>query len=50
MRDLTITLFQTDLAWEDIDTNIAAFDKKISRLSGQRDFIKRLENPAVHLL
>ena len=39
MRNLTITLFQTDLAWEDIDTNIAAFDEKISRLSGQRDLI-----------
>lgn len=39
MQDLIITLFQSDLAWEDIDTNISAFDEKISRLSGQRDLI-----------
>jgi len=39
MQDLTITLFQSDLAWEDIDTNIAAFEEKISRLSGRRNLI-----------
>ena len=39
MQDLTVTLFQSDLAWEDVDTNIAAFDEKISRLAGRRDLI-----------
>ena len=39
MQDLTITLFQTDLAWEDIDANLAHFDEGIEALTTPTDLI-----------
>ena len=31
MQDLSVTLIQTDLFWEDIPGNLAAFGRKIDR-------------------
>ncbi|PKN05447.1 MAG: amidohydrolase [Deltaproteobacteria bacterium HGW-Deltaproteobacteria-9] len=39
MQDLTITLIQTELFWEDIPANIAMFDKKIDSISAKTDVI-----------
>lgn len=39
MQDLTVTLIQTQLVWEDIDANLAAFDKKIDDISEITDVI-----------
>lgn len=39
MQDLTVTLIQTELLWEDIESNIAAFDEKIDRLNEDTDLI-----------
>ena len=39
MQDLTVTLIQTQLVWEDIDANLAAFDKKINDISEKTDVI-----------
>jgi len=30
MQDLKVTLIQSDLAWENIDSNLAEFDTKIT--------------------
>jgi len=39
MQDLTVTLIQTQLVWEDIDANLAALDKKIDDISETTDVI-----------
>ncbi len=39
MPDLKVTLIQADLAWEDIDANLAAFEKRISDLSDETHLI-----------
>jgi predicted amidohydrolase len=39
MHNLTITLIQTELYWEDIAANIAMFDKKIDSISEKTDVI-----------
>lgn len=39
MQDLTITLIQTELVWEDIAANLAMFDRKIDSISEQSDVI-----------
>lgn len=39
MQDLTITLMQTALYWEDIEANIHLFDQKIDNLTDQTDLI-----------
>lgn len=39
MQDLTVTLIQTELFWEDISANLAMFDKKINAISGETDLI-----------
>jgi omega-amidase len=39
MQDLTITLFQADLVWEDIDANLAHFDEGIDALTAPTDLI-----------
>ncbi len=39
MQDLTLTLIQSELAWEDIPTNLSRFDKKIDALEGSTDAI-----------
>ena len=39
MQDLTITLFQANLAWEDIDANLAHFDEGIDALATPTDLI-----------
>ncbi|MGV8057207.1 MAG: amidohydrolase [Smithellaceae bacterium] len=39
MRDLTVTLIQTELFWEDIPANLAMFDEKIDAVSGPTDII-----------
>lgn len=39
MQDLTITLIQTELLWEDIAANLAMFDRKINAISEQPDII-----------
>ena len=39
MRNLTVTLIQTALFWEDIDTNLAAFDEKINGIQEDTDLI-----------
>jgi hypothetical protein len=33
MQDLTVTLIQTELFWEDIPANFAMFDQKINAVS-----------------
>jgi len=39
MPDLNVTLIQADLAWEDIDANLAAFDKRINDLRDETHLI-----------
>ncbi len=39
MQDLMVTLIQADLAWEDIDANLAMFDDHIDDLKEQPDLI-----------
>lgn len=39
MQDLTVTLIQTELFWEDIPANIAMFDDKIDGISEKTDVI-----------
>jgi len=39
MRDLKITLIQTELVWEDIDANLASFDKKIDAICEETHII-----------
>ena len=39
MRDLTITLIQSDLHWHDIDANLAMFEEKIWQIEGKPDII-----------
>lgn len=39
MRDLKITLLQSDLHWEEIDANLAAFEEKIWRVGQDTDVI-----------
>lgn len=39
MRDLKITLIQTELSWEDISANLEMFDKKIDMIEGKTDLI-----------
>ena len=39
MRDLKVTLIQTDLAWEDIGANLAGFDKKIETITDDTHLI-----------
>lgn len=39
MPDLTVTLMQTDLVWEQIDANLAMFDARIDRLDTPTDLI-----------
>ena len=39
MRDLKITLIQTEVVWEDINANITLFDEKISAIREKTDLI-----------
>ncbi len=39
MNDLKITLVQTELFWEDIESNLSMFDKKIDRITEDTDLI-----------
>jgi omega-amidase len=39
MQDLTVTIIQTELFWEDIPANLAMFDKKIDGISEKTDVI-----------
>ncbi len=39
MKDLTATLIQTELIWEDIPANLAMFDRKIDGISEKTDII-----------
>lgn len=39
MQDLTVTLIQTELFWEDIAANLAMLDKKIDSISEKTDII-----------
>jgi predicted amidohydrolase len=39
MQDLTLTLIQTELAWEDILTNLSRFDAEIDSLASATDLI-----------
>ncbi len=39
MQNLTVTLIQTELFWEDIPANLAMFDKKIDSISEKTDVI-----------
>jgi len=39
MRDLTVTLIQAELFWEDIPANLATFDKKIDSIAEKTDLI-----------
>lgn len=39
MRDLKITLLQSDLYWEEIDANLAAFEEKIWQIGQDTDVI-----------
>ena len=39
MQDLTITLIQTELFWENISANLTAFDKKIDAIEEKTDLI-----------
>ena len=39
MRDLKITLIQTEMVWEDINANITLFDKKISAIKEKTDLV-----------
>lgn len=39
MQDLTVTLVQANLIWEDVDANLKAFDKKIDGIEQDTDLI-----------
>lgn len=39
MRDLTITLLQSDLYWEEIDANLSSFEEKIWQIGRDTDVI-----------
>ncbi len=39
MRDLNVTVIQEELVWEDIEANIAVFDKKLDTLHEKTDLI-----------
>lgn len=39
MQDLTVTLIQTKLFWEDISANLTAIDKKVDSISEKTDLI-----------
>lgn len=39
MQDLTVTLIQTELSWENIDANIERFDEKIDSIAETTDLI-----------
>ena len=39
MQDLTLTFIQADLAWEDTETNLANFDRKIKSIHEPTDLI-----------
>ncbi len=39
MPDLTVTLIQSELAWEDIDANLAMFDDKINSIDAPGDLV-----------
>ncbi len=39
MQDLKINIIQADLVWEQPDSNLANFDKKLHGLAGQQDII-----------
>ena len=39
MRDIKITLIQTELFWEDIDANISLFNEKISAIGEKTDLV-----------
>lgn len=39
MKDLTVTVVQADLVWEDVQANLKSFSKKIEDLSAQTDLI-----------
>ena len=39
MQDLIVTLIQTELFWEDIPANLAAFDEKIDGIGDETDLI-----------
>jgi len=39
MQDLTVTLIQTEIIWENIPANLAMFDEKIDRISEKTDVI-----------
>lgn len=39
MQDLTITIMQTELVWEDIDANLSRFDARIDSLERPTDLI-----------
>jgi omega-amidase len=39
MQDLTVTLVQTHLAWEDIDANLDLFDTRVDGIQGPTDLI-----------
>jgi len=39
MPDLNVTLVQMDIAWEDVDRNLAMLDRKLTPLKGRTDLI-----------
>jgi omega-amidase len=39
MQDINVTLIQCELAWEDRDVNLAAFNHRLSLIEGQTDLI-----------
>lgn len=39
MSDVKVTLVQMDIAWEDVDRNLAALDHKLASLNGRTDLV-----------
>ena len=39
MSDLNVTLFQTELVWEDVEANLTAFQAKIDSISNSTDLL-----------
>jgi len=39
MQDLTVTIIQSELVWEDIDANLDNFERKINGIEGHQDLI-----------
>ncbi len=39
MEDLSVTIIQTELFWEDIESNLSAFDEKINSIEADTDLI-----------